>query len=170
MGGSEKARTPGRSVDAFYSACDPGKENLCLYGHPDSSWSVSLPAEEIPAELPEPTLGINFARDGMSVRIGAGPSRSGGERARRAGDGPRHPAPPPPAWLLASVSGVFDVCTSARTRCQSPGLPAEAGLARPGRRALGLLADGGGDLQCGAVRSEGEVRGAARGQEVRSSV
>jgi hypothetical protein len=26
---------------------------------------VNLPAEEVPPELPEPALGINFARDGM---------------------------------------------------------------------------------------------------------
>jgi len=26
-----------------------------------------LPAEEVPPELPEPALGINFARDGMQV-------------------------------------------------------------------------------------------------------
>ena len=42
------------------------KENLCLYGHPDESWEVNLPAEEVPPELPEPALGINFARDGMN--------------------------------------------------------------------------------------------------------
>ncbi|TYI33334.1 hypothetical protein ES332_A04G125700v1 [Gossypium tomentosum] len=42
------------------------RENLCLYGHPNESWEVSLPAEEVPAELPEPALGINFARDGMN--------------------------------------------------------------------------------------------------------
>lgn len=41
------------------------KENLCLYGHPNESWEVNLPAEEVPPELPEPALGINFARDGM---------------------------------------------------------------------------------------------------------
>ena len=82
-------------VDDFYSQCDPGKsilafmsrkvspfyprfdfcfcfcffcvekENLCLYGHPNESWEVNLPAEEVPPELPEPALGINFARDGM---------------------------------------------------------------------------------------------------------
>ncbi|KAH0931814.1 hypothetical protein HID58_008931 [Brassica napus] len=28
-------------------------------------WEVNLPAEEVPVELPEPALGINFARDGM---------------------------------------------------------------------------------------------------------
>ncbi|CAI0443588.1 unnamed protein product [Linum tenue] len=52
-------------VDDFYSQCDPEKENLCLYGHPNESWEVTLPAEEVPPELPEPALGINFARDGM---------------------------------------------------------------------------------------------------------
>lgn len=52
-------------VADFYQLCDPDKENLCLYGYPDGTWEVSLPAEEIPPELPEPALGINFARDGM---------------------------------------------------------------------------------------------------------
>ncbi|KAK1284690.1 PHD finger protein ALFIN-LIKE 1 [Acorus calamus] len=63
-------------VNEFYSLCDPEflcvcvcgnveKENLCLYGHPNDTWEVTLPAEEVPPELPEPALGINFARDGM---------------------------------------------------------------------------------------------------------
>mmetsp|Transcript_3855 Transcript_3855/g.17751 ORF Transcript_3855/g.17751 Transcript_3855/m.17751 type:complete len:248 (+) Transcript_3855:1758-2501(+) len=52
-------------VDGFYEQCDPDKENLCLYGNPDGTWEVQLPAEEVPPELPEPALGINFARDGM---------------------------------------------------------------------------------------------------------
>lgn len=52
-------------VEKFYSLCDPDKENLCLYGNPDETWEVNLPAEEVPPELPEPALGINFARDGM---------------------------------------------------------------------------------------------------------
>ncbi|KAJ9180572.1 hypothetical protein P3X46_008795 [Hevea brasiliensis] len=52
-------------VDEFYVLCDPEKENLCLYGHPNETWEVNLPAEEVPPELPEPALGINFARDGM---------------------------------------------------------------------------------------------------------
>ncbi|KAK3042090.1 hypothetical protein RJ639_001792 [Escallonia herrerae] len=55
-------------VDEFYSLCDPEKENLCLYGHANESWEVTLPAEEVPPELPEPALGINFARDGMNQR------------------------------------------------------------------------------------------------------
>jgi Alfin len=29
---------------------------------------VDLPAEEVPPEMPEPALGINFARDGMQRR------------------------------------------------------------------------------------------------------
>ncbi|RDX88138.1 PHD finger protein ALFIN-LIKE 5, partial [Mucuna pruriens] len=41
------------------------KDNLCLYGFPNEQWEVNLPAEEVPPELPEPALGINFARDGM---------------------------------------------------------------------------------------------------------
>lgn len=52
-------------VEEFFSLCDPDKDNLCLYGHPNETWEVTLPAEEVPPELPEPALGINFARDGM---------------------------------------------------------------------------------------------------------
>lgn len=52
-------------VSDFYQKCDPEKENLCLYGLPSEEWEVNLPAEEVPPELPEPALGINFARDGM---------------------------------------------------------------------------------------------------------
>ncbi|XP_026382827.1 PHD finger protein ALFIN-LIKE 2-like [Papaver somniferum] len=55
-------------VDEFYALCDPEKENLCLYGHANESWEVTLPAEEVPPELPESALGINFARDGMNRR------------------------------------------------------------------------------------------------------
>lgn len=44
------------------------KENLCLYGYPSEQWDVALPAEEVPPELPEPALGINFARDGMQEK------------------------------------------------------------------------------------------------------
>ncbi|KAL2320249.1 hypothetical protein Fmac_029218 [Flemingia macrophylla] len=41
-------------------------ENLCLYGFPNETWKVNnLLVEEVPPELPEPSLGINFARDGM---------------------------------------------------------------------------------------------------------
>lgn len=37
---------------------------LCA-GLRDGTWTLDLPADEVPAELPEPCLGINFARDGM---------------------------------------------------------------------------------------------------------
>ncbi|OEL37887.1 PHD finger protein ALFIN-LIKE 8 [Dichanthelium oligosanthes] len=55
-------------VEKFYVMCDPEKENLCLYGLPNETWEVNLPAEEVPPELPEPALGINFARDGMNEK------------------------------------------------------------------------------------------------------
>ena len=51
-------------VEQFWDQCDPTKENMCLYGYSDGTWEVTLPCEEVPPELPEPTLGINFARDG----------------------------------------------------------------------------------------------------------
>lgn len=55
-------------VEQFYQCCDPERENLCLYGNQDGTWEVALPAEEVPPEMPEPSLGINFARNGMQVR------------------------------------------------------------------------------------------------------
>ncbi|XP_057457111.1 PHD finger protein ALFIN-LIKE 3-like [Lotus japonicus] len=55
-------------VKDFYNQCDPEKENLCLYGLPSEQWEVNLPVEEVPPELPEPVLGINFARDGMETK------------------------------------------------------------------------------------------------------
>lgn len=66
FGGLVKALTS--EFDDFYEQCDPERENLCLYGEPDGSWAVDVPAEEVPAELPEPCLGINFARNGMVMR------------------------------------------------------------------------------------------------------
>jgi hypothetical protein len=45
------------------------EENLCLYGLSNGSWEVALPSsEEVPPEMLEPALGINFARDGMKRR------------------------------------------------------------------------------------------------------
>ncbi|KAL1189109.1 PHD finger protein ALFIN-LIKE 5 [Cardamine amara subsp. amara] len=55
-------------VEDFFQQCDPEKENLCLYGFPNEVWEVNFPAEEVPPELPEPALGINFARDGMQEK------------------------------------------------------------------------------------------------------
>ncbi|KAK6153575.1 hypothetical protein DH2020_013214 [Rehmannia glutinosa] len=55
------------SIDLFMLPITE-KENLCLYGFPSEQWEVNLPAEEVPPELPEPALGINFARDGMQEK------------------------------------------------------------------------------------------------------
>ncbi|CAI9264118.1 unnamed protein product [Lactuca saligna] len=41
------------------------KRKTCLYGFPSEQWEVNLPTEEVPPELPEHALGINFACDGM---------------------------------------------------------------------------------------------------------
>nr|GMD02104.1 PHD finger protein ALFIN-LIKE 1-like [Ipomoea batatas] len=57
-----------RDVDEFFLMCDPEKGSLCLYGLPNESWEVDFPVEEIPPEIPEPVMGINFARDEMAKR------------------------------------------------------------------------------------------------------
>lgn len=49
----------------IHICCCTDKENFCLFAYPNGQWEVTLPAEDVPPELPEPTLGINFARDGM---------------------------------------------------------------------------------------------------------
>lgn len=54
-------------------SCVQPSNSLCVgvlpvTGESDGSWAVDLPAEEVPAELPEPCLGINFARNGMQQR------------------------------------------------------------------------------------------------------
>ncbi|KAK6947086.1 Alfin, N-terminal [Dillenia turbinata] len=56
-------------VEEFYQQHDPKKENLCLYGFPNEQWEVNLPAKEVPPKIPEPILGIKFARDGMQEII-----------------------------------------------------------------------------------------------------
>ncbi|BBN01337.1 PHD finger protein ALFIN-LIKE [Marchantia polymorpha subsp. ruderalis] len=52
--------------DELFRQCDPDTENLCLYGLPDGGWKVALPAQDVPTDFPEPAVGINFSRDGMS--------------------------------------------------------------------------------------------------------
>lgn len=37
--------------DKLFEACDPNKENLCLYGLPDGNWAVDTPADEVRACL-----------------------------------------------------------------------------------------------------------------------
>ncbi|KAI8468907.1 MAG: hypothetical protein J3K34DRAFT_522566 [Monoraphidium minutum] len=61
--GLQRALT--EDADQLFEKCDPSRDNLCLYGDRSGNWAVEPPAEEIPAEMPEPCLGINFARDGM---------------------------------------------------------------------------------------------------------
>ena len=119
-------------MEDFYAQCDPDKENLCLYGNPDGTWEVQLPAEEVPPELPEPALGINFARDGMQVSFFA----------------LQH-------IPLVSIFPCTHM-TSATDRVPFDG--AEEGLASAGGCSLRCLADGGGVLLRRKVRREGEVR------------
>ncbi|KAL0842689.1 hypothetical protein Bca101_015934 [Brassica carinata] len=45
------------------------KNNLCLYGYPDGTWDVREPGVLLPPNLPEPAVGINFARDGMRAIV-----------------------------------------------------------------------------------------------------
>ncbi|XP_042043685.1 PHD finger protein ALFIN-LIKE 9-like [Salvia splendens] len=58
------------TIDAkeFIRQCDPDKANLCLFGLPNGQWKIDLPPEKVPPDLPEPALGINFARDGMQEK------------------------------------------------------------------------------------------------------
>lgn len=52
-----------KDVEVFYKLCDPNNPNLCLYGFPNQQWEVNLPPPC--SDLPEPRLGINFARGSM---------------------------------------------------------------------------------------------------------
>ncbi|KAK9070731.1 hypothetical protein SSX86_011133 [Deinandra increscens subsp. villosa] len=61
-------RSPNNDMGATSIVDFVKKENLCLYGLPSEGWEVNLPVEEVPPELPEPALGINFARDGMQEK------------------------------------------------------------------------------------------------------
>ena len=91
-----------------------------------------MPAEEVPPELPEPALGINFARDGMQVSFFA----------------LQH-------IPLVSIFPCTQM-TSATDRVPFDG--AEEGLASAGGCSLRCLADGCGVLLRRKVRREGEVR------------
>ncbi|KAF3340801.1 PHD finger protein ALFIN-LIKE 8 [Carex littledalei] len=51
-------------AESFYRRCDPEKDELGLYGLPNGTWDVKFPEELVPPDMPEPTLGINFARYG----------------------------------------------------------------------------------------------------------
>ncbi|CAL5340865.1 unnamed protein product [Camellia sinensis] len=56
-------------VAKFFQLCDPAIRRICvLYGLPNETWEVNLPVEEVPPELPEPALAINFSRDRMQEK------------------------------------------------------------------------------------------------------
>ncbi|URE44765.1 hypothetical protein MUK42_13538 [Musa troglodytarum] len=50
--------------EKFHQQCDPQKPYMCLYGCPNETWELKEPPDG-PHELPEPNIGVNFARDGM---------------------------------------------------------------------------------------------------------
>ncbi|KAL9688995.1 hypothetical protein QQ045_033424 [Rhodiola kirilowii] len=52
-------------LTAKASSAGGEKDNLCLYGFPDETWSVSVPVQDIPPEIPEPMLDIRSLRYGM---------------------------------------------------------------------------------------------------------
>ncbi|XP_047330115.1 PHD finger protein ALFIN-LIKE 3-like [Impatiens glandulifera] len=51
--------------EEFFNLCDPENEYMCLYGDSDGSWRVSNATDEVPTDLPEPTLGLLVGRDLM---------------------------------------------------------------------------------------------------------
>ncbi|CAL9177446.1 unnamed protein product, partial [Musa hybrid cultivar] len=51
----------------FYEQCDPEKPYMCLYGYPNETWEVKE-APVVPHEFPEPSLGVNFAKDEMKLK------------------------------------------------------------------------------------------------------
>ncbi len=51
--------------DRLFAAADPDLRNMALTATPDGAWSLADPCTRLPAPLPEPTAGVNFAREGM---------------------------------------------------------------------------------------------------------
>ena len=105
--------------DDFFQQCDPESENLCLYGNVDGTWTVGLPAEMVPAEVPEPAVGINFARDGMASRglwLALGTSAHTHTHKLRASFSF---STPPSLLLLVSVCRCVDVSMEERERADT---------------------------------------------------
>ncbi|TYG64230.1 hypothetical protein ES288_D06G091300v1 [Gossypium darwinii] len=50
---------------ALIKALTTEKDNLCLFGYPNRRWEVNQPVAYLSPEIPEPTLGISFCRNGM---------------------------------------------------------------------------------------------------------
>ncbi|KFK24980.1 hypothetical protein AALP_AA8G051000 [Arabis alpina] len=53
-------------VETLHAASDPEDVNLCLFAYPNGTWEVKEPSSSVPSNLPQPVLGINFSRDGLS--------------------------------------------------------------------------------------------------------
>lgn len=75
---------------------------------------MELPAEEVPPELPEPCLGVNFARDGMARK-----------------DWLALVAVHSDAWLMA-VAFFYAVKLDAAGRCAHADLPLQQAVCRQG--------------------------------------
>ena len=112
---------------------------------------MQLPAEEVPPELPEPALGINFARDGMQVRarrsFRAVSTRARG-RATTRGTIPAFDIPPisTPSTGANFDSSEGEARGTRETDRTSRSSDAEKGLVRARRRAQRCVVDGGGVL------------------------
>ncbi len=59
------APPPPPDFDRLFAAADPDLRNMALTATPDGAWSLADPCTRLPAPLPEPTAGVNFAREGM---------------------------------------------------------------------------------------------------------
>lgn len=51
-------------MKAYFSFLDIIDWEYAVAGNVDGTWQVDLPAAEVPPEMPEPVLGINFAKEG----------------------------------------------------------------------------------------------------------
>ncbi|KAL2460621.1 PHD finger protein ALFIN-LIKE 6 [Abeliophyllum distichum] len=53
--------------DGLIKALTEEKDDLSLFAYPDGTWEVKERPETAPPEIPEPSLGINWARKGIPV-------------------------------------------------------------------------------------------------------
>ena len=53
--------------DSWYYDYFAEKPYMCLYGYPNETWEVKE-APVVPHEFPEPSLGVNFAKDEMKLK------------------------------------------------------------------------------------------------------
>lgn len=170
-------------VENFYNQCDPGKENLCLYGYADGSYEVALPCEEVGefvlkrgVELWKP------CQDHLDARC---PAPHAGTRCQTAVALRRRCPPSCPSlrWGSTSQGEVFVKaygCLARRPRlrmfhpvpslhaalsrpCEPPrasqGRHEAQRVALPGGGTLRQLADVDSLLQCCQARCRGQVRG-----------